>query len=107
MPRNNFVQASAELVEFQCLHFSDTSLLIFQDIWGYMRASAVRKVEKSNQSGAGGSKLTELDNIILDVIGRESSYLNGLNQADEAPAFGAQSLRPGTSRGNFYLNLLA
>jgi len=52
-----------------------------------MRTSVMKKVENSKKTGSGGSELTDLDNIVLDVIGKDSSYLNGLGQDDEAPTF--------------------
>lgn len=64
-----------------------------------MRSSVLKKVEQSKKSGAGGSNLSELDNIILDVIGRESSYLNGLDQDDEAPTFRTHQPRGEPSQG--------
>lgn len=45
-----------------------------------------RKVRESNQTGSGGTKLTELDNLILDAIGRDSPYMTGIDRgADDPP----------------------
>jgi len=52
-----------------------------------MKRSVTQKLESSNQTGAKGSKLTELDHIVIDVIGRDSTYLNGLGEEDEPPKF--------------------
>ena len=52
-----------------------------------MRSSVMKKVENSKKTGAGGSELSDLDNIILDVIGKDSTYLNGLGQDDQPPSF--------------------
>lgn len=64
-----------------------------------MRSSVLKKVEASKKTGAEGSKLSDLDNIILDVIGRDTSYVNGLNQDDEAPNFSMQRQGGETSQG--------
>ena len=62
-----------------------------------MRSSVLKKVQNNNKTGSEGLELTELDNIILDVIGRDSPYLTGLGQEDEPPRF---STRKGPSEGD-------
>ena len=43
----------------------------------------------SFSGAAGGKPLTDLDNVVLDIIGRDSVYLKGLQQPDDAPVMGA------------------
>lgn len=43
------------------------------------------KVDNARKTGSGGGKtaiLTELDNLVLDIIGKESPCILGLNQKD-------------------------
>jgi len=39
------------------------------------------------KTGAAGKPLTELDNLILDVIGRESAYVKGIANKSAPPSF--------------------
>ena len=56
-----------------------------------MRRATMKKKNEGNQTGAAGQTLTQLDNIILDVIGQDSSYLQGLHQRDDPPVFASGS----------------
>ena len=62
-----------------------------QPTWDNLKQKTTKKVQASSKTGSGGSTLTELDNVILDCINAESSYLTGLGQEDDAPAFGTHS----------------
>ena len=45
----------------------------------------MKKRNDGRKTGAAGQQLTSLDNIVLDIIGQDSAYLQGLHQNDEAP----------------------
>lgn len=55
-------------------------LIFLQHSWGYLRRSVIEKTKNSKKSGAGGSILTKLDNIVLDIIGRETALMNGIKK---------------------------
>ena len=48
------------------------------------------KVIENQRTGSGGQKLTPLDEVVLDVIGRDSAYVTGLNIRDHPPDFAVQ-----------------
>lgn len=61
-----------------------------ETLWDNMKRGTMKKVQLSNQTGEGGSsRLTELDEAILDIIGRESAYLNGTGLEDDLPGLGS------------------
>ena len=56
------------------------------------------------KSGEGGSELTELDNIVLDTIGRESSNVKALAVQDIVPNFTKSAFGESTSENLLELN---
>ena len=42
------------------------------------------------KSGAGGQSLSELENLVLDVVGRDSAYMNGIPNKAGPPSFAKQ-----------------
>jgi len=42
-----------------------------------MRKSTIAKFSDLKKTGAAGDNLSEIDNLILDIIGRDSAALNG------------------------------
>jgi hypothetical protein len=56
--------------------------------WQNLRRQTLNKFIESKKTGAGGSTLTALDNIILDIVGRDSVKINALNIEDSPVVFG-------------------
>ena len=50
--------------------------------WGNLTRSSAEKYKKSKQTGQKGSKLTNLDDVVLDVIGRETANMNAIGTPD-------------------------
>ena len=50
-----------------------------------MKRSTNSKKYALAQTGAAGKDYTQLDEIMLDVLGRDTAQANGLNQEDEPP----------------------
>ena len=48
-------------------------------------------MRESKQTGSGGSKLTALDELILDAIGRDSPYMAGIDGEADDPQPSVQS----------------
>ena len=52
-------------------------------IWANIRRSTIKKVSDSKKTGAGGSgQLFELDETVLDILGRESANLEPVKVED-------------------------
>ena len=52
-----------------------------------MKRSTIKKRDAAAKSGAGGVILTRLDNLVLDAIGRDGAYLNGVGHEAPYPTF--------------------
>jgi hypothetical protein len=51
-----------------------------------MRATKKKK-DKADSTGQAPPNYTELDEIILDIIGKDSAAMQGLGQEDDGPSF--------------------
>ena len=47
--------------------------------WNNLRRQAIKHFQDFQKTGSAGGKILELDNIVLDVIGRDSSTLNAID----------------------------
>ena len=57
-------------------------------IWANIRRSTIKKVSESKKTGAGGSgQLSELDETVLDILGRESANLEPVKVEDSEIVF--------------------
>ena len=57
-------------------------------IWANIRRSTIKKVSESKKTGAGGSEqLSELDETVLDILGRESANLEPVKVKDSEILF--------------------
>ena len=57
-------------------------------IWANIRRSTIKKVSESKKTGAGGSgQLSELDETVLDILGRESANLEPVRLEDSEIMF--------------------
>ena len=67
---------------------SKNCIFSIQDIWGYQKLKVRTKIRHSKKTGSEGSKLTELDNLVLDAVGRDSPYMTGIdsNATDPQPS---------------------
>ena len=65
------------------------SIKTLQDvIWANIRRSTIKKVSESKKTGAGGSgQLSELDETVLDILGRESANLEPVKVEDSEIVF--------------------
>lgn len=62
-------------------------------IWANIRRSMTKKMSEAKKTGAGGSgNLTELDETVLDILGRESANVEPVNATDTEVVFGGDSL---------------
>ncbi|XP_065661516.1 uncharacterized protein LOC136084740 [Hydra vulgaris] len=50
--------------------------------WDYLRRATMQKFAKSLKTGAAGRQLTELDNVVLDILDRKSKNVSGINVPD-------------------------
>ena len=57
-------------------------------IWANIRRSTIKKVSESKKTGAGGNgQLSELDETVLDILGRESANLEPVKVEDSEIEF--------------------
>jgi len=61
----------------------DNIKTLWDVIWANIRRSTIKKVSDSKKTGAGGSgQLFELDETVLDILGRESANLEPVKVED-------------------------
>ncbi len=60
--------------------------------WYNLKKSSQTKYRNSLKSGAAGSKLTELDECVMDILGRQSANVIGLNLPDMDISFAASTI---------------
>jgi hypothetical protein len=63
--------------------------------WQNLRRQTVNKFNESKKTGAAGSTLSTLDNIVMDIVGRNSVKVNALNIEDSPVVFNQS-----TTQGN-------
>ena len=61
-------------------------------IWANIRRGTIKKVSDSKKTGAGGSELTELDDTVLDILGRESANLGPVKVEDTPIVFESEEV---------------
>lgn len=58
-----------------------------------MKRQTRRKLEHNAQSGSGGERqLTQVDEAMMDILGRETVNEKGLDEPDDSPVIGGQQL---------------
>nr|XP_047127686.1 uncharacterized protein LOC105850525 [Hydra vulgaris] len=57
--------------------------------WDYLRKATIHKFSKSLKTGAEGIQLTELDNVVLDIVDRKSINVSGIDVPDNNISFGS------------------
>lgn len=61
----------------------DRTIVQLRDtLWKNLRIAALKKVDESRKTGTGGGperQLTDIDNLVLDIIGRGSAAVEGLD----------------------------
>ena len=67
--------------------------LCFQNRWDNIKQKTRDIYQQIAKTGAGGQILSEIDNIVLDILGRESAYLQGVGKKAGPPNFGGQSIQ--------------
>jgi hypothetical protein len=61
-------------------------------VWPNMRQYTVRKKDANSRTGAaGGNQMSQIDNVILDIIGKGSPVLEGLSGTSDVLAIAASS----------------
>ena len=87
-------QESWETIRTQlnCIEANMDSAKTLRDVlWANIRRSTVKKVTDSTKTGAGGSgELTELNETVLDVLGRESANIEPVKVEDSDIVFGEE-----------------
>ena len=69
----------------------DSAKTLRDVLWANIRRATLKKVSESKKTGAGGSgELTELDETVLDVLGRESTNLEPVKVDDSDIVFGEE-----------------
>ena len=69
----------------------DSAKTLRDVLWANIRRGTLKKVSDSKKTGEGGSgKLTELDETVLDVLGRESANIEPVKVADSGIVFGEE-----------------
>ena len=61
-------------------------------IWANIRRGTIKKVSDSKKTGARGSELTELDDTVLDILGRESANLEPVKVEDTPIVFESEEV---------------
>ena len=60
-------------------------------LWANIRRSTLKKVTESKRTGSGGSgELTDLDETVLDILGRESANIEPVKVEDSDIVFGEE-----------------
>ena len=60
-------------------------------LWANIRRSTLKKLTESKKTGSGGSgELTELDETVLDILGRESANIEPVKVEDSDIIFGEE-----------------
>ena len=69
----------------------DSAKTLRDVLWGSIRRSTLKKVSESKKTGSGGSgELTELDETVLDILGRESANIEPVKVEDSDIVFGEE-----------------
>ena len=70
------------------LHVDITFVLsLFQSLWDNLKRRTIEKADMAKKSGAGGVVLTRVENLVLDAIGKDGAYLNGVGFQAPYPTF--------------------
>ncbi len=64
-----------------------TQIIYFQSTWDNMKRLTLKRFHESKKTGSSGSRLKEIDKIVLDCIKADASSLTGLGQKDDMPNF--------------------
>ena len=77
----------------------DSAKTLGDVLWANIRRGTLKKVSDSKKTGEGGSgELTELDETVLDVLGRESANIEPVKVADLDIVFGEEIIVTPTSK---------
>ena len=69
----------------------DSAKTLRDVLWANIRRSTLKKVTESKKTGSGGSgELTELDETVLDILGRESANIEPVKVEDSDIVFGEE-----------------
>ena len=59
-------------------------------MWENLKRRTVEKADNAAKSGAGGIVLSRVENLVLDAIGKDGAYLNGIGNEAPYPRFSGQ-----------------
>ena len=59
--------------------------------WDYIKRQTSSKIQKNGCTGAEPQAYTELDEAVIDILGRDSANVNGINIPDMEISFGRPS----------------
>ena len=69
----------------------DSAKTLRDVLWANIHCSTLKKVTESKKTGSGGSgELTELDETVLDILGRESAKIEPVKVEDSDIVFGEE-----------------
>ena len=69
----------------------DSAKTLRDVLWANIRRSTLKKVTESKTTGSGGSgELTELDETVLDILGRESANIEPVKVEDSDIVYGEE-----------------
>ena len=69
----------------------DSAKTLRDVLWVNIRRSTLKKFSESKTTGLGGSgELTELDETVLDILGRESANIEPVKMEDSDIVFGEE-----------------
>ena len=74
--------------------------------WQNLRRQTLSKFSESKKTGAAGSTLTTLDNIIMDIVGRDSVKVNALSIEDSPVVFNQMATQGGEVREDFLFEVV-
>ena len=74
--------------------------------WQNLRRQTLSKFSESKKTGAAGSTLTTLDNIIMDIVGRDSVKVNALSIDDSPVVFNQMATQGGEVREDFLFEVV-
>ncbi len=68
--------------------FGIESISCFQNRWDNIKQRTRDVYQQLGKTGGRGQILSEIDNIVLDILGRDSAYLCGVGKKSGPPNFG-------------------
>jgi len=69
--------------QLQAMGVKNSSPAVTRDkLWANLRRNTLKRYDQEKKTGASGSKWTDIDEIVMDIEGRDSANVNGTNIPD-------------------------